>query len=34
MVKEFEYFLSKNEVKKQKPNINLSKSTLKIVSSA
>ncbi len=29
MVKEFEYFLNKNEVKKQKPNINLSKSTLK-----
>ena len=29
MVKEFEYFLNKNEVKKQKPNINLSKATLK-----
>ena len=29
MVKEFEYFIIKGEVKKQKPDINLSKATLK-----
>ena len=29
MVKEFEYFIAKGEVKKQKPDANLSKATLK-----
>ena len=29
MVKEFEYFVKKGDVKRQKPDINLSKSTLK-----
>ena len=29
MVKEFEYFMKKGDVKRQKPDINLSKATLK-----